>query len=255
MRWLCLVVVFQVETSLAVGLELTAPLLPARSADVRARMSGVVETILVAEGDRVSEADTLALLDDGDLRLSYAAADVAFREARTRLSRAEEMHAKGLISTQQLEALRYDAEAARIRLRRARDDLSRTVVLAPMAGVIAECPVQAEDLTSPRTLLFRVIDSEDLVADLFVPADSLDGVSPGLPVQASVMTSSGVAIQGTVLRLSPLIDPDSGTCRAVALFPGAGRRIRPGALARVTLRRRALSAVTPSASQSVEARR
>lgn len=228
------------STSAGAGdLELTAPLEPARSADVYARMTGQVERIAVLEGDRVAAGDTLALLEEGILRLAEAAAGVACRKARGRLERAEQMWTRGLISVQQVESIRYEAEAACIRWEKARFVLAKAVVLAPMGGLVARCGVRVGDLTSPRMLLFRIIDPEDLVADLFVPADRLDLVGPGQAVTARSTLSPEPLLSGRVLRVSPVIDAESGTCRAVAAFPGAGKWVRPGTPVRVVLTNRA----------------
>ena len=37
------------------------------------------------------------------------------------------------------------------------------------------------------------------------------------------------------MRISPVLDPESGTCAVLAVFPGAGRRTKPGTMARVEL--------------------
>jgi multidrug efflux pump subunit AcrA (membrane-fusion protein) len=83
-------------------------------------------------------------------------------------------------------------------------------------------------------LLFRVIDPEDLKAELFIPADRLSGVRIGQPVVARPDSGPERALEGRIVSLSPVIDPKNGTCRAVALFPGAGKVVRPGTVARIS---------------------
>ena len=144
------------------------------------------------------------------------------------------MQARGLISLQQLEALASEAGEARIRLARARLDLSRTIALAPMAGLVAECKARVGDLASPRTLLFRIICPRDLKAEVFVPGNRLDGVRTGQAVTACPAGLPDLTVSGRIVRISLVVDPESGTCRAVAFFPNAGKRIRPGTLAHIT---------------------
>ena len=160
---------------------------PARSVDVYARMTGQVERIAVLEGDRVAAGDTLALLEEGALRLAEAAAGVACRKAQGRLERAEQMWARGLISVQQVESIRYEAEAAPHPPGGGRGlpCPGRSCWLR-WGGLVARCEVRIGALTSPGMLLFRIIDPEDLAAELFVPADRLDLVRPGQAVPARV---------------------------------------------------------------------
>ncbi len=80
--------------------------MPAVSADVHAGLTAQVQRVCVKQGDRVAAGDTLAMLDDGTLRLSETAVRVAYEKVKSRLKRAEQMQARGLISAQQLEDLR-----------------------------------------------------------------------------------------------------------------------------------------------------
>ena len=235
MRYLWILALLWTGAAHAGDLALVAPLQPALTAEVVAAMSGRIRCVCVTEGDRVAAGDTLALLDGAKLRLAQAAADVSYRKAKDRLDRAEMAGARGLLSAQQVEALRCDAEAASIRLQQARLALSRTVILSPMTGLIAECAVREGDSTSPSTHLFRVIKPDDLTADLFIPPDRLDDLTIGQKATACPVRLPDLRLPGHIARISPIIDPDSGTCRVIVLFPGAGTHVRPGTLATIAL--------------------
>jgi len=214
---------------------LTTTLEPAQSTQVYARLSGVVQHVTVQEGDTVTAGDTLAVLDNTELRLIERSARISYQKAQTQLSRAEQLHAKGGISTQTLESLRYDAGIARIRWQRASLDLDRATILAPRGGVVSERHIHPGDQTTSGLLLFTIIAPDDLKAELFVPADQLNAIHPGLPVTASPVADSTQTIHGTIVHISPVINPQSGTSRALATFPDAGRTIKPGTVARVYL--------------------
>ena len=231
----CVAVVLGASAADAGSLELTAPVCAASSADLYPGVSLRVRRTLVQEGDTVAAGDTLALLDDRELRLSEEAASLACRQSRQRLARARRAEARGLISSQDLESLECTAEADRVRWERARLDLSRTVVLAPISGVVSRCVARAGDLTSPRAVLFQIIVPDDLQAELFVPADLLGHVRPGQPVSAASTVPPERTFSGRIVRVSPVIDPRSGTCKVVVHFPRAGRALKPGTLVRVSL--------------------
>ena len=53
---------------------------------------------------------------------------------------------------------------------------------------------------------------------------------------SAVPTAGGKrALPGRVVGISPVIDPDSGTCKVTGLFLNAGKYVRPGALVDVTI--------------------
>ncbi len=72
-------------------------------------------------------------------------------------------------------------------------------------------------------LLFTIINPKDLKAELFIPSDQLTEIHLNQPVTASSLADSTKTINGTITHISPVINPESGTCRALAIFPGAGR--------------------------------
>ncbi len=45
------------------------------------------------------------------------------------------------------------------------------------------------------------------------------------------------ALPGRVVGISPIIDPENGTCKVTGLFLNAGKYVRPGALVNVTIGR------------------
>lgn len=225
-------------TAAAPQLVLTATLEPAQSTAVYAAISGTVQRVTVQEGDTVVVGAPLALLESTELRLIERSACIAYQKAQNQLSRAEALHVKGGISTQTLESLQYDSEQARIRWQRAQLDLNRTTILTPTAGIIAECHTRASDITSPRLHLFTIINSDTLKVMLFIPADQLADICLNQPITASPIADSSQAISGIITHISPVIDPESGTCKAIAVFPNTSNTIKPGTVARVQINER-----------------
>jgi RND family efflux transporter MFP subunit len=233
----------------AQDLVLTVPLEAAGAAPVYALLAGTVKTVAAQEGQQVAQGDTLVCLDDTELRLAAEEYRLAYLRAQRFLDRVQQLNTRALLSAQELEDAQYQAQTARLRLQRAELDLSRAVITAPVAGQIADLSVQQGSLTSPRQVLCQLLQAQDLKASLFIPADQMAGLRLHQPVTAWPALSADrqasapqepqepqERLQGRLTRLSPLVDPESGSCKAEALFPGAGRHLKPGTLAQVKLR-------------------
>jgi multidrug efflux pump subunit AcrA (membrane-fusion protein) len=78
--------------ALAEPLILPAALEAAESALVFALRSGVVQTVRAQVGESVAAGDTLAWLEDGDLRLEEEAALLALQQTEKRLARVRVLH-------------------------------------------------------------------------------------------------------------------------------------------------------------------
>ena len=226
------------EPSSADPLILTATLEPAQSNAVYAHLSGTIERIAVQEGDTVAVGDTLALLDATELHLIEKSAGIAFQKIQTQLFRAEQLHSQGGISTQTLESLQYDAEQAKIRWQRAVLYLNRATIISPAVGIIAETHIQPGDLTTTRMLLFTIINPDTLKTILFVPVDQVASIHLNQPVTALSLADSTKTVNGIITHISPVIAPESGTCRAIARFPNADHTIKPGTVARVQINKK-----------------
>ena len=231
-----LLLLLGVMSAHAEDLVLTAPLEAARTTPVYAQLAGIVKTVRAQESQIVVAGDTLVCLDDTDLRLAAEEYRLAYLRAQRFFDRVQQLQQRALLSAQELEDAQYQAETAQLRLQRAQLDLSRTVVLAPMAGQIADLQVQPGSLVSLRQVLCQLLQTQDLKAALFIPVDQIAQLRLHQPVTASLTTAPKETLSGHLVRLSPVVDPQSGSCRAEVLFPGAGKHLKPGTIVQVKLK-------------------
>jgi hypothetical protein len=142
------------------------------------------------------------------------------------------LHRQGGFSTQALEGLSLEWEEARLHWLEAQTELNHCVLTAPVNGMVVECTLQKGARIAAGTRAFRLIDPVDLKAVLFIPADRMPGIRSGQAVTAQA-EALGVSLPGQLIRVSPLVDPTSGTCRVEAHFVGGGRLVRPGTLVQI----------------------
>ena len=232
---LCLM--FIAARASAEELILRAPLVPVRSATVYAGMNARMQQVNFEVGDRVVKGDTLMVLTRRDLRVKETAARIALKKAQTLQARWEVLHERKLISDQQVENVRFDAEVAHYNWVAARMELDRTAIIAPQDGMVVEVNVKPGDWVLAYTAVARVIDHLDLQVHLLVPEDMLNAIRMNMPLSAVPTAGRKRALPGRIVEISPVIDPDNGTCKVTGLFLNAGKYVRPGALVNVTIGR------------------
>ena len=235
--FLCGILMLIAVRSQAEELMLRAPLIPARSATVYAGMNARMQRVNFEVGDRVVKGDTLMVLTRRDLRVKEAAARVILKKAQTLKVRVEMLHAKKLVSDQQLENVRFDAEVAHYNWIAARMELDRTAIIAPQDGMVAEVNVKPGDWILAYSAVTRIIDPMDLQVHLFVSEKRLNAIRMNMPLSAVPAAGGKRALPGRIVGISPVIDPENGTCKVTGLFLNAGKYVRPGALVNVTIGR------------------
>ena len=213
---------------------LSAPLEPLRSMAVHAGITaGQVISVRVQEGQQVAVGDTLAMLNNPELVLNAQTVAIDHKKAQAQLHRARAMHERGLISAEQLDAVEFSAKIEDLTWQAVQMKLSFLAIRAPVAGRVTVLSVKPGDWIAARAEVGRIIDPGDFLTQLFVPEDQLRYVKVGMPVLAVPVGLTGAPLPGQVSHISPVIDPESGTCRVTAIYRNAPDYLRPGALVEV----------------------
>jgi membrane fusion protein (multidrug efflux system) len=247
------------ETTLATGPIISGSLTAVREAQVRAETNGPVREIRIEAGQRVRAGAVLAKLDDTALNDAYLSAraaqrsaQVAFEDAERDLERDTRLHQAGAVSERDLERSKTrvaTAEAAladaRARLVSAQEQLEKTTVRAPFAGVVSEREISAGDVVQPGALLYTVVDPSSMQLEATVPADQLQSLKIGTPVEFSVSGFGSRRFQGRIDRINPAVDPATRQVRIYITIPNRDQGLVAGLFAegRVESQRRQAPAI------------
>ncbi len=213
----------------------TATLVPERQTTAVAKLGGTALEILVEEGDRVEAGQVLARLERDRYEFQARQTEARLRKLENELKRASELHDRDLISTDEYERIRFDTEAQRATNDLARLDLAHTDVRAPIAGVVADRMVKVGNLVTQNQPLFMIDDFDPLWAVLHVPERELNLLGQGQQATLQVDAFPGREFAGQVLRVSPVVDAESGTFKVTVTFSDDSGRLRPGLFGRVSV--------------------
>lgn len=219
-----------------------------RAIEVYAKTTGIVRDLLVEEGTRVGEGDTLVILDDREARINLRRAEIEFREAENALNRSREMRERNLISEEDFETAQLAYERAGTSLNEARLAMEYTRVMPPITGTITERFVELGSMVSQGTVLFRLADFNPLRARIFVPEKELRRLRVGQDVLLTIESEPAREFPAVVKLISSVIDPSSGTFKVTVEIQSSGGILRPGMFAsvRIIVDRHAGTTVVPS---------
>ena len=203
-----------------------------REAEIVTRVAGEVVNILVEEGENVAEGQILARLDGERLKLRLAEVRARLDQTRREYRRNVQLHERGLVSQTAYEGVRYDMDALESEYRLARLELSYTEIRAPFAAVVTERLIKPGNTLSAGTAAFRIADVSTLEARLWVPQREMNKFAAGQSAMLALDALPGEVVEGTVQRVSPTVDPETGSFRITLAIPNDGRPLRPGMYAR-----------------------
>ncbi len=198
------------------------------TADVYTRTTGLVRRVLAEEGDQVRAGQVLVELMDDDLKLSEADARVNYQKLESQFRRKEEMFSRKLLSNEEYEQQKYGLEQARIGWERAKLALAHASVRSPVDGVVAERIVKLGDRIGPSNKLYVLVNMERLIARVHVPGREMRNLSVGRPAVITTDFLPDSTLRGRVMRVSPVVDPGSGTFKVTLELHNTDGQLRPG---------------------------
>lgn len=245
---------------LARVIEVPGRLQAVRVADVRARVDGIVERRLYAEGSDVRAGRSLFAIDPRPLQARLAAAEAtlaralaAAANAKQDLGRYEGLVGRRAISQQEhdaavarLRTAEADVAAARAQVVTARLNLGYATVTAPITGRAGRAAVTEGALVSAAagTLLTRIeqldpvfVNFSQSTGELLAIRQALARRGPGAGVTVSLLLEDGT-VYGRTGRLDFLdlsVDEATGTAALRAEIPNPDRVLLPGQFVRVRL--------------------
>jgi membrane fusion protein (multidrug efflux system) len=197
-------------------------------ADVYSRVQGIVESIEKEEGQFAAKGEVLMTLEAKEFDLAEQRARVQYDQQLSNYKRLEVMHEKKLLSDDEFEKARYTMVAAEISWKEARLNLDYTKITSPIAGRVGERLAKIGKRIQPVDKLFSVVDNSQVIAVVYVPEKNLNQLKIG---QRAVITSDNLPDQkfsGAIKRISPVVDPASGTFKVTVGVNNAGNDLRPG---------------------------
>ncbi|MFQ5770031.1 MAG: efflux RND transporter periplasmic adaptor subunit, partial [bacterium] len=196
--------------------------------DVYSRVQGLVDKIFVEEGDYVKKNQVLMKLEADEYSLAEAKARVEYEQQNSLYERSEAMYKKQLLSKEEFEQARFGIEAKKIQWQQAKLNLDYTNITSPISGVIGERLKRQGDRIQPSDKLFTVINTEEMIAVVHIPEKEISNIAKG---QRAFVTSDhlpGKEFSGWIKRVSPVVDPQSGTFKVTIGLRNVENRLRPG---------------------------
>ena len=216
-------------------LVLSGSVAPRVQLDLGFRVAGLVVERLTDVGDHVQEGDVLARLNGVEQQASLRAAEASLaaalvvqHEAQLQFQRQEQLLQKGLTTRGQFEQVEQqlkDADAsvaaAESQLENARNDLENVELIAPFDGLITARQIEVGQIVDVGAPILSIA-KDGLREAVFDLNDTIiDKLSPGSPVEVSLLTDPSVSSSGSIHEVAPVIDLTTGTIRVKVDLPGA----------------------------------
>ncbi|EAL6090138.1 efflux RND transporter periplasmic adaptor subunit [Campylobacter coli] len=223
---------------------------------IKPQVSGVIVEKLFKAGNLIKKGQTLFIIEQDKFKASvnsaYGKALMAranFDNASKDYNRSKTLYNKGAISQKEYDSAlanfnntKANLTSARADLENARIDLAYTEIKAPFDGIVGDALINIGDyVSSSSTELVRITNLNPIYADFYISdTDKLNIVRNtqsgkwDLDSIHANLNLNGETVQGKLYFIDSVIDANSGTVKAKAIFDNNNSTLLPGAFATIT---------------------
>ncbi len=264
-------------TDTVVEIDYVADIYAQNYVEIRARFGGMIEAILVDEGDMVKKGQPLFKLSatEAEAAVASAKATVQLAEAELRKTKLEAQRVFGLVKSKVVAATEQQLAEAEVEIAKAKledaksnllsreNQLSFSVVKAPFAGRINRILLKMGAVVEPGQLMTTLSDISNILAyfslsekDYLENRRLLRAGEEGLPSTAQLVLSDGTLYEkiGTIETAETEFDEETGTIALRARFPNRNELIkhRSSGVVRLQLNQRNVFLVPQKAVQELQ---
>lgn len=217
-------------------------------AEIRPRVSGIIEKVHFEDGEMAQEGDKLFTIDPRPYKAALEAAQARAVLAEAELKRAKALKADNAIPQSQYDQRRNDAAVAQANLDMARLNLEYTDIRAPISGRLSRAEITEGNLVeagSNAPVLTSIISNDPIYADFevdeatylqYVQSNAThNGKASQIPVGLALMGEEGFPHKGRIESFDNHLDNTTGTIRVRASFDNPDGTLVPGLFARIRI--------------------
>jgi membrane fusion protein (multidrug efflux system) len=206
---------------------------------VSAEESGVVREIVVDKGNWVEAGQPIVRLDDELLRAQMEQARAVASLAQETWDRRKRLYEEDQVGSElaYLEA-KYSAEQAAANLALLQERLDRTVIEAPISGILDSREIEVGTMVGMGTPVARIVDINPVKITGGVPERYATDVRRGAKAAVTFDVMPDEIFEGQISYVGAVVNPRNRTFPVEFRLPNPGGVIKPEMVANVDLTRR-----------------
>jgi membrane fusion protein (multidrug efflux system) len=205
------------------------------AADITPEAAGVVTQINAEEGDFVTKGQLLAVLSSPSLEARNERAQVELLQAQRIAKQANTLHEQGAISDTEFSEAKATLAIAEASFREARKSRGFARLTSPINGTVAVRNVRLGELAGGAQPAFQVVDLDRLRVIVQLSEKDLSNLHTGQSVELAGAYDEDARASGSVLRISPVVDAQTGTVRVTIAVETGTTSLRPGQFVKVRI--------------------
>ncbi len=213
--------------------EIVGTIQAVEQAQIAAKISGNIVSLLVDLGSRVQKGDLLIKIKAGEISAKLQLAKAQLEQKKRNLAREKNLLKKKAATPETVKSFEDSVRIAEAAHREALTMLEYTKIAAPFTGIITRKLANIGDLATPGKPLLNIEEENNLQVLTDIPEAMILQIKKG-DILSVFVPSVNLKLEGEVAEVAPTADPSSRTAPIKLKIPH-NKRLRSGQFARITL--------------------
>lgn len=210
----------------------TGTLMPDEEVELSFETSGKVVGIFFAEGTTVKKGELLAKINDKPLQAQLLKLDAQLKLTKEREFRQRQLLDRDAISRESYDQVATELQSIEADIKLIEARISETELRAPFDGIVGLRMISEGAIATTQTKIVRLVKNRPLKIEFSVPERYAGQIKPGFPLSFEV-DGFEKPFNAEVYAVDPMVDINTRTIVARALYPNANNELKPGRFASV----------------------
>lgn len=198
------------------------------------QFSGILTSLNVTAGQRVSKGQVLGTIDDGGLSQQLAQVQSQLALAKTTFERQKRLWDQKIGSEIQYLQAQTNMVSQQKAVSQINAQLAKTKIIAPFSGVIDETLIERGQVVGPGQGLMRIVNLNNMYVSTSVPETYIGKLNTGTNVDV-YLTSLNKTYTGRIRQVANNINPNNRTFSIEVSVPNKENLLRPNQVAKLKI--------------------
>jgi len=208
---------------------------PENTALVAFAVPGVINNVIVDEGQFVKQGQLLADIDDTEYRNALVIATAALRQTEDLYNRLNSLYEKGSLPERDFIDIQTKLAQAKANKEIYSKHIRDSKLVAPITGIISKKMIERGSAVAPAVPAFQIVKTDKVYARAAVPESEVGKLVNGMASGVFVKTLNET-FYGKITIINPQADPVSKTYDVKVKLDNTSGRLLPGMIADMAIR-------------------
>ena len=199
-------------------------------------MPGILKSVLVKEGQKVTKGQALATIDDGGMSEQLAQLNANAQLAKTTYERQKRLWNQKIGSEIQFLQAQTSYEAQKSAVNQLKNQLEKATINAPFSGIIDNIFKEKGTVVAPGagSEIFRILNLSNMYIETDVPETYIGNITENKAVEVSFPVL-GEIVHSKIRQVGNYINPNNRSFKIEIGVPNLNGKVKPNLTAKLKL--------------------